>query len=315
MKTLNDGTATSTITYDSTSEHRGVPTAVDTGMGSGRSTFTGSYDAAGQLSTQTFPNGMTAGHSYDNLGTPTGVTYTLPTYGDVDAGTLAFTATSDAAGQTVHAQSPLSAQDYTYDKAGRLIEVEDTVDGRCVTRAYGREEWHMDSGTPQDDPSFRQWLSQLTSDPEIDLDPADDTTQNWLREVHRDNGAVTTKWLHLLLFEHRRDLAEKVLDTIRRQAEYQVGDLTGLAIQAPEEPSPTSPSGLIAIDDVAIRGIDTDTVAVEVADGVQNYIAQALRQIWPQCPIHGNGLHPDLYRGEPLWICNQGPHPQRRILE
>jgi RHS repeat-associated protein len=137
IKTLNDGQALTTYTYDSGTEHRGLLTSLDTGMGAGISTFTGSYDAAGQLTSQTYPNGMTAATSYDNTGDPRTLTYTLPTYtGGPTANTLTFTTTADPDGSTVHAQSPLSAQDYTYDNAGRLTQTRDTANGGCTTRGY-----------------------------------------------------------------------------------------------------------------------------------------------------------------------------------
>ena len=136
IKTINDGKGTSTATYDSATEHRGLVTAMDTGIGDGVSTFTGVYDAAGQLTTQTYPNGMTASYSYDNLGTATAIDYTLPTYSGATAGTLSFTAVTGADGHAAHTESPLSAQDLTYDNAGRLTQVEDSVAGACTTRAY-----------------------------------------------------------------------------------------------------------------------------------------------------------------------------------
>jgi YD repeat-containing protein len=109
---------------------------MDAGMGNGLSAFTATYDAAGQLATQTYPNGLTATRTYDNVGTTTSLTYTLPTYDGGTPDVLSFTAMADADGRTVQAQSPLSAQDYAYDNASRLTTVEDSVGGACTTRAY-----------------------------------------------------------------------------------------------------------------------------------------------------------------------------------
>ncbi|WP_436528684.1 DNRLRE domain-containing protein [Actinoplanes sp. HUAS TT8] len=137
VKTRFDGVSTYTYGYDSGTEHRGLLTSLDTGMAAGLSTFKGDYDAGGQLTRQTYPNGMTAAYTYDNTGVTTGLNYTLATHDAVPAGTLSFTATADPDGRTLHAQSPLSAQDYTFDNADRLTTVQDTVDGGCTTRAYG----------------------------------------------------------------------------------------------------------------------------------------------------------------------------------
>jgi hypothetical protein len=163
--------------------------------------------------------------------------------------------------------------------------------------------------------SFEAWLSHLADDPELDFDPRDDAVRNWVGEVFRDNGAATTPWLHRLIFERRKQLAGEVLADIRRQAEREVGNLPGLEVHVLVKPDSGFPSGLITIEDVAIRGVDRAVAAAEVADGVQTFVAQSRHVVWPECPVHGNGLHPGLDRGEPWWICSRGPHAQRRILE
>ncbi|MFI5933073.1 DNRLRE domain-containing protein [Actinoplanes sp. NPDC051494] len=128
---------TTTYTYDSGTEHRGLLLAMSAGMDTGPSVFTAAYDAGGRMTGQAYPNGMTAAYTYDNTGQPTGLAYQLPAVTGAAAGTVEFSTVANPGGQTVHAQSPLSAQDYTYDNANRLTQVQDTTDGACVTRRYG----------------------------------------------------------------------------------------------------------------------------------------------------------------------------------
>ncbi|AEV86070.1 Wall-associated protein [Actinoplanes sp. SE50] len=128
---------TTTYTYDSGTEHRGLLVGMNAGMDNAPSTFTAGYDAAGKMTVQSYPNGTTAAYHFDNTGQPTSLSYQLPTYSGGTAGTIEFSTVANPDGQTVHAQSPLSAQDYTYDNAKRLTEVQDTTDGSCVTRRYG----------------------------------------------------------------------------------------------------------------------------------------------------------------------------------
>jgi RHS repeat-associated protein len=128
---------TTTYTYGSGTEHRGLITGFSAGLGSSPSNFAATYDAGGKPTTETYPNGLTATYDYDNAGDATDLTYTLPTYSGGTAGTLGFTDVSDAAGQTVLAESALSTQNYSYDNAGRLTQVQDSVDGACTTRSYG----------------------------------------------------------------------------------------------------------------------------------------------------------------------------------
>jgi hypothetical protein len=161
--------------------------------------------------------------------------------------------------------------------------------------------------------AFQEWLSRLAADPELDFEPHDWAAGEWLREVYRDNGAMTTGWLHRLIFERRRWLAGEMLAALRPDAEAELGSLPELRVSILEEPSPVFPTGRVAVEDVAIRAVDPAGAAVEVADGVQTFVAQARQIIWPQCPVHGNGLHPSLHEGEPMWVCSRGPHPQRAI--
>jgi RHS repeat-associated protein len=110
-------------------------TSINAGMGA-LSTFTAIYDAAGQLTNQTLPNGTTAAIVHDNAATRRSLTYVLPASGGV-SNTLTFTATPDAFDKTVNTESPASAQADSYDNAGRLTQVADTTAGACTTRSYG----------------------------------------------------------------------------------------------------------------------------------------------------------------------------------
>ncbi|MFL6098563.1 MAG: DNRLRE domain-containing protein [Actinomycetales bacterium] len=136
VATHADGKGTYTYTYDGTdangkTEHRGLVTSLDTGMGSGISTFTGGYDAGGDLTTQTYPNGLMASTRYDDTGEARSLTYAKS-----GATWLTFTSTEDNQGETVGASSAQSEQDYTYDNAGRLTSVADTNLGQCTSRTY-----------------------------------------------------------------------------------------------------------------------------------------------------------------------------------
>ena len=137
VATVNDGKGTTSYTYDSATEHRGLITAQDVGVGAAPGTFTAAYDAAGHLATQTYPNGLTATTSYDNAGDETALTYT-------QSGVTwsSFTETPGSDGNTATQTSPGSSQQFDYDQADRLITtrdiVADSVTGTtCTTRSYG----------------------------------------------------------------------------------------------------------------------------------------------------------------------------------
>ncbi|WP_144022737.1 ricin-type beta-trefoil lectin domain protein [Asanoa hainanensis] len=132
--TTNDGKTTRTYTYDGGNERRGLVTGISDGQAGA---FAASYDADGNLTTQTWPTGTSAGTSYDSTGTATALTYNKPGCGQADCTLYTETITENTHGQWRQHASTLSGQNHTYDNAGRLTTVEDTVNGECTTRAYG----------------------------------------------------------------------------------------------------------------------------------------------------------------------------------
>ncbi|MFI6095659.1 RHS repeat-associated core domain-containing protein [Lentzea sp. NPDC051213] len=127
--TTDDGKGNRTNTYDA----RGLLTKV---VDSQAGTFTAAYDPDGELVKQTLPNGIEALTSVDAGGTPTGLTYLKPGCGQDDCTLLSDVAVRTVHGQVAERDSSLSAQDYTYDGAGRLTSVQDEVEGQCTTRQY-----------------------------------------------------------------------------------------------------------------------------------------------------------------------------------
>ncbi len=126
--TTNDGKGTQTRTYDATS---GLLTKLED---SAAGTFTASYDADGSLIKEGLPNGLAVEQTYDEAGQLNGLTYDK-------AGTpwLDFDAERSVNGQILWQKSLTSRQEYSYDKAGRLVKTNDwdaATAGNCTTREY-----------------------------------------------------------------------------------------------------------------------------------------------------------------------------------
>ena len=135
--THTDGKGTYTYTYDGTdangaTEHRGLLTKLDVGLGSMPSQFSAAYDNDGNLTSEVYPNGLTATTSYDDAGNAQSLAYTK-------GGTawLTYDPSYDGNNQVVSDSGPNGETDYGYDNAGRLTSVADTVLGQCTTRQYG----------------------------------------------------------------------------------------------------------------------------------------------------------------------------------
>ncbi|MFC4036205.1 RHS repeat-associated core domain-containing protein [Streptomyces polygonati] len=126
--------STTTYTYDTSLDPRGPATKVtDSVAGS----FTAAYDADGDLTAEGLPGGYTMTQHTDPTGTTTDRTYAR----DSDGTTLV----SDSISDTIHDQEAThtgtpgitASQNYTYDQAGRLTQVQDTgTDAVCTTRSY-----------------------------------------------------------------------------------------------------------------------------------------------------------------------------------
>ncbi|MET7737964.1 DNRLRE domain-containing protein [Streptomyces sp. NPDC005402] len=130
VKVTDSVPSTQTYTYDQTAEPRGLVTKItDSAAGS----FTGTYDPDGLMVGEKLPGGYSLAIRTDTTGTPVERTYTR----DSD-GALVY---SNSVAESVHDQTTRNAgwsdQNYAYDAAGRLTEVQDTADTVCTRRAYG----------------------------------------------------------------------------------------------------------------------------------------------------------------------------------
>jgi len=146
-----DVQGTTTLVYDASGEHRGLVTGenlTNAGQPSGQSGFTASYDADGNLVTETYPGGITATSGYDNADNPTSLAYTTAN-GTRLLGFTQATGSAGTGGDHVVAQSSAvngnaySDQRFTDDAAGRLVTVKDNLTATgtgsptgCTVRHY-----------------------------------------------------------------------------------------------------------------------------------------------------------------------------------
>jgi RHS repeat-associated protein len=141
VATLNDGKGTQTYTYQTSSDERGFPTSISD---SAAGTLTATYDADGNLTDQHLPNGLDQCTTYDATDQPTERLY--QSGGACGSGgtttKLDYTASSNVHYQWLTSNGPSStgnsaSEAYTYDAAGRVTQVQDTLAGQCTTRQYG----------------------------------------------------------------------------------------------------------------------------------------------------------------------------------
>ncbi|WP_067503824.1 RHS repeat-associated core domain-containing protein [Actinoplanes sp. TFC3] len=137
--TTTDGLGTRTYAYDGGTERRGLPTSV---ADSQAGTYTAAYDANGGVISQQWPNGVVVQAEANEAGDAVGITYTQAGCAADDCTLFSESLTASVHSQVSNRTSSLSQQDFSYDSAGRLAKVQDTVDSNCVTRVFG-----YDAGT------------------------------------------------------------------------------------------------------------------------------------------------------------------------
>lgn len=134
VQTTDSAPSTTTYAYDTTKDPRGLETSrTDSVAG----TFAATYDADGDLATESLPGSYTLTVGQDETGTETSRIYTQDSDGSVIASDSAdksvqgqVVSDADTAGQT-------RSRSYTYDAAGRLTRADDTnPDGACTRRDY-----------------------------------------------------------------------------------------------------------------------------------------------------------------------------------
>ncbi|GAB3174505.1 DNRLRE domain-containing protein [Streptomyces incanus] len=128
-KTTDNVPSTTVYSYDTALEPRGMLTkSTDSIAGA----FTATYDADGAVTSEHLPGGYTLRQEKDPTGAVISRTYTR----DSDGTVLADSTVLESVHGRVTSAAGWSYQDYSYDAAGRLTGVDDTVDSVCTRRTY-----------------------------------------------------------------------------------------------------------------------------------------------------------------------------------
>lgn len=95
------------------------------------------YDAGGGAVSQQWANGVAMQVETNEAGSAVGITYTQVGCAADDCTLFSESLAASVHGQVGNRTSSLSQQEFSYDVAGRVTSVRDTVDSNCVTRKYG----------------------------------------------------------------------------------------------------------------------------------------------------------------------------------
>jgi RHS repeat-associated protein len=191
LRQVSDGKGTRVYTYEEATG--ALKELVDT-QGAHVLTFSAAYDVEGNMTSESYPNNMTATYARNAAGEPTGIEYVK---NSDCATTCPETWFNDSITPSIHGQaleqaSSLAKDSYTYDEAGRLTQVQETPTGEgCTTRVYGYEaDTNRTSLTTAKPNSKGECTSEGASEEKHGYDSADRLTDSGIK--YNEFGDITT---------------------------------------------------------------------------------------------------------------------------
>jgi tripartite motif-containing protein 71 len=135
LKKINDGKGVQTLAYNETTGQ--VKELLDSAAGN----FTAGYDPEGNLTSESYSNGMTATYTLNAAGEQVGLVYKKETHCTEKCEWFTDSVVPSIHGQWLSQTSSLGKDTYTYDQVGRLVESQATPTGAgCMTRRYVYDE-------------------------------------------------------------------------------------------------------------------------------------------------------------------------------
>ncbi len=149
LVTVTDEKGSQSYAYDPTTGE--MTKLLDSAAG----TFTASFDVEGQMTSETYPNGMTATYTRDQSGQPVGLEYVKTTHCIEKCVLFSEASVPSIDGETLVRSNTLTSDNYTYDAAGRLTQTTETPTGKgCTTRIYAYDEESNRTSLTTREPGF-----------------------------------------------------------------------------------------------------------------------------------------------------------------
>lgn len=143
--------------------------------------------------------------------------------------------------------------------------------------------------------AFAAWRAELAESDACAFDVVSEEPEiaGWLRSVFIANGSMPIAYFGPLVLARRAELAQAAVDGLRAAYRRHSGNDAVVPVHR-EAPWDVFEMGVCQVDQCTVYGMTTAEVAVEAADGFQDYAAAVYREVWPTCTVHGCGVHPGL---------------------
>jgi hypothetical protein len=157
---------------------------------------------------------------------------------------------------------------------------------------------------------FEDWYSAM--------DVSDDVRSRyrpWFLQLFRDHGQVTKDVARVAYRLDQLAAAEIAVGTVVEdlhrttglRPQVRVDDIDGI-VRITVGGGYTTPS-------VDALPTDERETLLQVAGYVQHEFMSSRMLVWPTCPVHDFGLHPELLDGLAVWRCRPGGHTVGKIGE
>jgi hypothetical protein len=130
--------------------------------------------------------------------------------------------------------------------------------------------------------------------------------REWLHELFLLRGGIELSEVENLARSVTQERARRACDLVAADALRTLGETIEIS-------TVTDEWGVrVVVDSRVVCGVPLHSIGevdlvVEVADGAQEEIMDDWR-VWPECPHHDAGLHPELHDGKAIWNCRAGHH-------
>jgi PAS domain-containing protein len=148
------------------------------------------------------------------------------------------------------------------------------------------------------------WFSQLSGPDtaEIQVD-----WREWLHDIYTNHGPLEPSRVLSLARDELLRRAQEAAVLVADDARATLASPAEITATFDHEGVRVVVNGQIA-SGVGLMAFSPPELLVEVADYAQEMIMDDSR-VWPECLQHDAGLHPELDRGQAVWMCRVGRHP------
>jgi hypothetical protein len=208
-----------------------------------------------------------------------------------------------------HANLPTSTREIAEYGARVGAELRSSASAGCLLMCLLSERSGTTISTVSSTEAEKEWLHSL-SDPDAAA-PMHPAWQEWLHDLYLQSGPLDRERVERMAEVELLTRAQQAGTLVAADVLATLGRPVAITSALHFERVRLVVDGEIA-NGAGLMSFDPTELLVEVADAAQEMIMDD-STVWPECPQHDAGLHPELVDGEAVWVCRSGAHTVARI--